>query len=447
MTTDTVSLGYKPRPLQETLHKSLKRFNVLVCHRRFGKTVFAIADSFDRGLQVPHRRPQIAYLSPTYSQSKRVAWEYFKDFVRPIQEYDKNLVSIHEQELRIDVKRPHLGDHVRFMLLGADNPDSLRGIYLDWVTLDEYAQCDPSVWGEVIYPTLSDHKGGATFIGTPKGQNHFFDKFREAQQAMNEGDNQWYQAMFKASETGIIGEDELDIARRTMTDSEYRQEYECDFSAALLGSYYGKHLNDIEVNKQITHVPWQRAYPVHTFWDLGLDDTTAIWFAQVAGKEIHLIDFYENSGHGLDHYVKILNDKRYNYGEHVLPHDAGAREIGTGRTREETLRKYGISGRTRILPRQAVEDGIHAVRNILSRCYFDEERTRSGYLALKNYQRKWDPKRKIFDNKPHHDWTSHAADAFRILAMGIRENHGILDEKLRQEKYRTADNDYNILGF
>jgi len=448
MTNGEVSLGYTPRDVQDEAHRLLRRFNVLVWHRRTGKTVFAIADSFDRGLNCPHKRPQIAYISPTYSQSKRVAWEYFKDFVRPIQQFDKSLVTIHEQELRIDIQRPSMGDHVRFMLLGADNPDSLRGIYLDWATLDEYAQCNPEIWGEVIYPTLSDRQGGATFIGTPKGQNHFFEMYQLAQKEMKENgdDSIWHASLYKASQTGIISEDELKIARNTMTDSEYRQEYECDFSAALRGSYYGKYLSDLEAKGQVCSVPYQRQFPVETYWDLGLDDSTAIWFVQQAGRELHIIDHYENAGFGLEHYVKVLNEKGYVYSEHVLPHDAAARELGTGKTREESLRGFGLQGRTRILPRASVEDGIHATRNILSKCWFDEDKTKSGYSALKNYERKFDAKRKIYDNKPNHNWTSHSADAFRTMAMGIREKHGMINgEDL--SKYRTAQTSSNILGF
>lgn len=445
---EEVSIGYSPRNVQREAHKLLRRFNVLVWHRRTGKTVFSIADKVDRGLKCPFKRPQLAYISPTYAQSKRVAWEYFKDFVKPIQKFDKNLVNIHEQELRIDIQRPSLGDHVRFMLLGADNPDSLRGIYLDWATLDEYAQCDPSIWGEVIYPTLSDRRGGATFIGTPKGQNHFYDvyNFAKNQMKMHGDDSIWYTSVKRASETGILSKEELAIARSTMTDSEYRQEYECDFSAALIGSYYGKYLSELEAGGRLTNVPYQRGFSVETYWDLGLDDSTAIWFVQQAGREIHIIDYYENSGFGLEHYAKVCNEKGYVYSEHVLPHDAAAKELGTGKSREESLRGYGISGRTRILPRASVEDGIHAVRNILSKCWFDLEKTRMGFLALKNYQRQFDGKRKVYDNKPHHDWTSHAADGFRTFAMGIREKYGTLDGG-QLEKFRTAAYTHNPLGF
>lgn len=443
-----LDLGYEPRPFQLHLHKNMKRFNVLVCHRRFGKTILAIRDKMDRGLACQHRRPQLAYIAPTYKQAKQVAWEYMKDFVRPIQQYDKKMVRINEQELRIDIDRPQYGDFVRFMLLGADNYDALRGLYLDWASLDEYAQCDPALWGEVVRPALSDRLGGATFIGTPKGQNHFFDIFMLAKQMQAEGDDSWYTALYKASDTGVIPQSELDAAKRVMTDEEYRQEYECDFTAALTGSYYGKQMNYLELNNQIMRVPWRPEVGVQTFWDMGLDDSTAIWFAQVVGKEIHVIDYLEDNGHGLPHYAAEILGKGYHYQRHVLPHDAAQRELSSGKSRESSLKESGLNN-TEILERHEVADGIDAARNILPRCWFDKDKTEMGRIALRNYERKWDAKKKIYSSQPLHNWASHSADAFRILAMGIRENYGIMgfdksDPKLA--KLLEADGSYDIFG-
>jgi hypothetical protein len=170
---EEVAIPYVPRPFQAVLHAGLKRFNLLVCHRRFGKTVFSIMEMIDRGLRNDLRNPQYAYIAPTYGQAKRVAWEYLKYYCSHIPNAKAN-----EAELRIDIMREHVDgskDKIRFMLLGAENPDSLRGIYLDGCILDEYAQCPPAIWGEVVRPALSDRKGWAIFIGTPKGQNHFHE--------------------------------------------------------------------------------------------------------------------------------------------------------------------------------------------------------------------------------------------------------------------------------
>ena len=190
MSKQIVTTGYSPRPLQAKIHRELKRFNVLVCHRRFGKTHLCLNEIIDRGLRCPHRNPQYSYVAPTYGQAKRVAWSILKEYVK-----DLPNLEINESELRIDIPRPHLGDHVRILLLGAENPGSVRGIYLDGVVLDEFAEMSPVIWSQVLRPALSDRLGWAIFIGTPKGTNAFYDLYRAAQE-----NKEWYSAIFRASE-------------------------------------------------------------------------------------------------------------------------------------------------------------------------------------------------------------------------------------------------------
>lgn len=407
-----VDLGYRPRPFQQVLHSALKRFNVLVCHRRFGKTVFSIMEMIDRGMSNELHNPQYAYIAPTYQQAKRVAWEYLKDFCRHIPGAKAN-----ESELRIDIPR-ECGDKVRFMLLGAESPDSLRGLYVDGVILDEYAQCDPIIWGQIIRPALSDRKGWAIFIGTPKGQNHFYNMYEEGIRHVRDG-RDWHVAMYRASETDVVDAEELLDARATMSEEEYDQEYECSFTAALIGSYYGKYLNELDKRGRIKDFDIDPNVAVSTYWDLGIGDTTAVWFIQRVGSEIRIIDYYENGGVGLEHYAKEIKNKPYVYEEHGLPHDGEARELGTGRTRQETLLDFGI--RTHIIPRQAVDDGINAVRVLLGKnIYFHRTNCGRGLEALKNYQRKYDSKNQMFISKPLHNWASNGADAFRMLALDLR---------------------------
>jgi hypothetical protein len=322
------------------------------------------------------------------------------------------------------------------MLLGAENPDSLRGIYLDGCILDEFAQCDPTVWGEVVRPALSDRFGWAIFIGTPKGQNHFYDIYSNA---LESGAKDWYVALYKASETEIVPRGELEAAKVTMSDEEYEQEFECSFQAALVGAYYGKYIAQLEKENKITDVPYDPAVPVSTYWDLGIGDTTAIWFIQRVGREYHVIDYLETSGVGLDYYVRKLKEKEYIYDEHYIPHDGAAKELGTGRTRQETLRALGL--KTYIVPRQSVDDGIHAVRLVLPMCWIDKTKCARGLKAMKNYQRKWDAKNKIFMDKPLHDWASNGADAFRQFGLTVRPGRRN-DIKLP----RQATFDYDALG-
>ena len=428
---ERIDLGYTPRPFQKLLHIRLKRFNVLVCHRRFGKTVFSIMEMIDQALRCEEKNPQYAYIAPTYGQAKRVAWEYIKDFTRHLPNAKPN-----EADLKVVIPRPDRGDKITIMLLGAENPDSLRGIYLDGVILDEYAQCDPTIWGQVIRPALSDRKGWGIFIGTPKGQNHFYDIYNQAKGLPN-----WHVAVYRASETKVVDEEELLEARQTMTPEEYDQEYECSFSAALMGAYYGKYINDLEAQNQIGNVPYDMAVPVSTFWDLGISDTTAIWFVQHVGNEIHVIDYIEEAGKGLEYYASVIKGKPYVYEEHYIPHDGAARELGTGVTRQETLLNYGL--RTTIVPRQSVADGINAVRLALPKMWFDSLKCAKGIASLKNYQRKWDAKNKMFLDSPLHDWSSNGADALRMF--GLTFNPARRGRLKDLDKYRRPQSDYNAL--
>ena len=298
----TVSTGYNPRPLQLEIHKKMKRFNVLVLHRRFGKTVLSINEMLDRGLRNPRKNPQYVYLAGTYGQAKRVAWEYVKEFTKKLPGAKAN-----EAELRVDIPRPHLEDKVRLLLLGAENPDSLRGIYIDGCVLDEFGGCDPSVWGEVIRPALADREGWAIFIGTPKGQNHFYNLYNKARPIEKDG----YVALHRASETGVIPDAELEAAKAEMNEEEYEQEFECSWTAANVGAYYQKTIAKLEKSNRITKVKYDPKVVVDTAWDLGIGDTTAIWFCQTIGTEHRLIDYIEMSGQGLDWYIcaKLSQDE------------------------------------------------------------------------------------------------------------------------------------------
>jgi phage terminase large subunit len=397
-----VVIPYTPRPLQLQIHDNLKRYNVLVCHRRFGKTVLSINQLIKSLAECELTNPRFAYIAPFYNQAKSVAWDYLKHYTDPIPG-----VKNYENELRVDI-----GNGGRLSLYGADNPDRLRGLYFDGVILDEYADMSPRVWGEIIRPALSDRKGWVLFIGTPKGRNQFWDIYNAAK-----SDPEWYAAMFKASETELIAPEELSAARKTMTPEQYEQEFECSFTAALLGAYYGKEMAGADAEKRIGHVPYDPALRVYTAWDLGMDDATAIWFIQICGHEIRFIDYYENTGCGLDHYVKELDRKPYTYAEHFLPHDTKVREIGTGKSRVETLESLGLD--VTIVEQQRVEDGINAVRLMLARSWFDDKKCERGIEALRQYQRDWNDLLKTFHNKPRHDWASHAADAARYFALSI----------------------------
>jgi len=401
-------IPYYPRPEFLPFHTHQKRWSALVCHRRAGKTVASVNQLIRAALQNAKPEPRYAYIAPLFVQAKDIAWSYLKRYTSVIPRTEYN-----EAELRVD-----LPNGARIRLYGADNYERLRGIYLDGVVLDEYGDMPSAAWAEVIRPALSDRQGWAVFIGTPKGRNHFWEIFDQAQKR-----DDWFSLTLKASETRLLPQEELDASREVMTPEQYEQEFECSFQAALIGAYYGKELTTAEVEKRICRVPYDPILRVFTSWDLGVHDNTVIWFAQQHSTEIRIIDYYENSGVGLDHYAKHLASKPYLYAEHFLPHDAKVREIGqlNARSRVETLESLGITAS--IIENQSIEDGINAVRLMLPRCWFDQDKCGKGIEALRQYQREYDDKLKTFKARPRHDWASHAADAFRYMALGIPETN------------------------
>ena len=401
-----ICIPYDPRPQQLEIHNAIEqhRFTVVVAHRRMGKTVSAINHLIKAAIQCEKPNPRFAYIAPTYGQAKRVAWDYIQEYTRP-------LGAIYNvAELRADFWGR------RISLYGSDNPDSLRGQYFDGVVLDEIGDQNPKIWNEIIRPALADRLGWALFIGTPKGNNHFMDLRDRA--AETEG---WALLEFKASETKVLPESELKAAQLEMGEDKYAQEFECSFNAAVEGSYYGKIINDLEKDGRFTSIPTDSLCRSVVAWDLGMGDSTAIWVAQLAGKEVRVIDCVENHGVGLAWYVDWLREHGYDGYEQILPHDVEVRELGTGKSRKEVLMEAGLD--ITVARRLSVADGIQAVRQLLPRCWFDKK-TKQGTDALRNYRREHDEKRNVFYEKPLHDWSSHFADSFRYLAVGLDEASG-----------------------
>jgi hypothetical protein len=405
-------MDYQPREAFRPYHTRDKRFTVMVAHRRAGKTVSCVTDLLTAAVSTRKQNARYAYVAPFYSQAKQVAWDYIKRFGENV------IIEARESDLSVTVRNGH-GD-ARIRLYGADNPDTLRGIYLDGVVLDEYGDMKPSLWGSVIRPVLADRKGWATFIGTPKGRNHFYDLYAYG---LDGGDGDWLSLRLPASETGILDPNELAAARRTMTDDQYAAEFECSFDAAILGAFYGKEMREAEDAGRIVRELYDPALPVMTSWDLGYSDDTAIWFAQAHRGEIRLIDYAAFQGEDIPTIAAAVLAKPYKYTDHWLPHDARAKTLASGgRSTVEQLFAMGIKGK--IAPMLSVQDGIQAARVMLATCYFDKDKCGPGLEALRQYQREYDEDRKAFRQKERVDWTNHAADAFRYLAVAWRENEG-----------------------
>ncbi len=396
------TIPYKPRPLQKILHKSLKRFNVVILHRRAGKTVFAINEAIKTALTTPLKAPRVLFLAPYRTSAKSIAFDYLKQFSRGVPN-----VKFNESELRADY--PNGG---RVQLAGADNFEALRGNYWDLCIMDETAMIQPAAWTSVIRPSLSDRKGRLIMLGTPYGEDNFFyDMYKHAQET--EG---WYHCLYKASDTGLIDDEELADAKKSMSKAMFEQEFECSFTSSLQGAVYGDQIDD--ASDRICSVPWDRAAPVNTSWDLGVSDSTAIVFFQEIGREVHWIDCIEDSGMGLDFYVKKLRDLPYTYNKHLFPHDLAARELSTGMSRADTLRSLGVQ--PTIMPRTGPTERIHAMRMNFDKFYFDKEKFAPCLRALKNYRYEWNAKTKTWRSSPRHDWASHYADAAGMAAEAIK---------------------------
>ena len=398
-------ISYAPRPLQLDYHNRKERWAIAVCHRRFGKTVMVLNDLVRDIVTCPKPRPRGAYIAPLYRQAKAVAWDYLQEFTRAIPGMTYN-----QAELRADFP-----NGARISLYGADSPDSLRGIYLDAVALDEYAQMSERVWEEIIRPALADRKGRATFIGTPMGHNAFYQLYSRYRD-----DPDWYVVVHKASETKYVDEDELADQRKQLSDERYAQEFECSWTAAIVGSYYGRLLEDAEKSGRLRNISADPGYLVETWWDLGIGDSTAIWFAQRVGPEVRLLDYYENNSEPLSHYAQVVLEKarknKWTLGDIVLPHDAKQRSLDTGKARVDTLSDL-LGQRPIVQAQNRIEDGIEAVRKMLPNCWFDALHCGAGLDALRHYRAEYDEVRRTYRLRPVHDWASHGSDAFRVGAM------------------------------
>lgn len=407
--TQTITIPYKPRHWSKAFHNSGKRFSVLVMHRRAGKTVAACNHLIRAALL--HKNTKYAYIAPTYKQAKNIAWDEMKRYARVVPG-----VTFNESELRADFPNGS-----RITLYGADNPDSLRGITLWGVVFDEYSQQPSNIWTEIIAPTLSSTQGWAVWIGTPKGKNAFYKLYED-----NLNSKDWYTGLLKASESGILPESELAIQRSNMSEDEYLQEYECSWLASIKGAYYSKEIQHARNQGRITNVPYDEKLPVHTWWDLGVGDSTSIIFVQNVGKEWRFIDYYEATGEGFKHYAKILKEKPYLYGKHFAPHDIAVRMLGeNAMSRLEIARGLGIKFETRgeagkettVVPSISVDDGINAVRMRFSTLWIDQTLCAKLIDALTHYRKKWNDTMGKFEDKALHDWSSHPADATRYWAV------------------------------
>lgn len=413
-----IQIPYSPRDVFLPYHASDKRYGVTVAHRRCGKTVARINKLIQKSAVCGLDRPRFGYLAPTFVQAKDIAWVYLKHYCRPIIEGAGGKVN----ESELSVTFGHNGAVIR--LYGAENAERMRGLYFDGLAVDEAQGIAPGVLTQIVLPALADRQGWLDLSGTPKGWGNLLGEvFKRAQT-----DPKWFVQVLKASETGILPEAELEQLRNMMPENEYQQEMECSFEAAITGAYFAKELQQAEA--RITAVPHDPMLKTHTAWDLGIADSMTIWFYQVLGREVRVIDYYEASGYGLDHYARVLQEKGYLYGKHFGPHDIRVRELGSGKSRWEVAKGLGIT--FDVVKQMDVQDGINAARMTIPRMWFDKAKCATGIDALRQYREKFDEKRQV-SMGPLHDWTSHAADAFRYLCIGLQEEKAAAQAKPKQQ--------------
>lgn len=435
----TIPYNYTPReyqlPLLNAVDSGITRA-VVVWHRRSGKDLTLWNLTIKKAIE---RVGTYYYLLPTYKQARKIIWDGMNDGFRFIDHIPAELrTKMNEQEMKIELVNGSI-----IQLVGTDRIDSIVGTNPIGCVFSEYSLQNPQAWS-FIRPILAENDGWAVFNYTPRGKNHGWEMYKN-----HRNSDGWFVQKLTVEDTcaidpKVLEREREDMLQTTGDDALYMQEYMCSFSGSLQGAYYGKHLQQAEVDGRIGTVAPIPTLKVHTFWDLGVGDSTAIWFAQLVGNEIHVIDYYEAQGEGLAFYVKALKERGYDYGRHYAPHDIRVRELGSGMSRLETARRLGIN--FRIVKNIGLDDGINALRQILPRMWFDEEKCKQGLEALRSYRKEWDEKRKEYKNRPFHDWSSHACLTGDTLVLMANNTEQRIDQIKAGEKVWTPTGSKEVLA-
>jgi hypothetical protein len=385
---------------------------VTVWHRRAGKDLTAFNAMWIYAMQ---RKGNYAYFFPTYAQGKKAVWYgQTNDGISFLDHVPESLIEkTHDTDMRI-----HLANGSLIQIIGTDNVDSVMGTNYLGAVFSEYSIQDPRAW-RFILPILRANGGWAWFTYTPRGkENHGYTLYDQGLKLMAKG-RPWFVEKLSILDTGLLCDEDLDDDRATgMPEDTIQQEFYCSFSVNNHGAYFGKKMMDLQETGRINpNVCWNPKYPVHTSWDFGVNDSTEICFIQENGQGgWHAIDHYYNSNEGLEHYAKVVKEKPYYYGTHLVPHDSDQREFQSGMSKTQAALNYNLV--FTVVPRTAKITQIDATHRTLPRMWFNSETCDHLVSCLKNYERKWDDKLKVFSNTPLHNWASHGADAFMCFAMG-----------------------------
>lgn len=421
---------FESRPYQTHYEEAMQthKRGIKVWHRRAGKDKsdwVAMISAADVTIG------QYYYIFPTYSQGKKAIWEgRDKSGIAFLDHIPADRIEIkNNSELKIVFKN---GSLIR--IVGSDNIDALMGTNPIGCVFSEFSLQHPQAW-DFIRPILRENGGWARFNFTPRGKNHAHELFQMAQQ-----NSEWHVSLLSIDDTSVLTPEDIDKERDSgMSEDLIQQEFYCSFTRGQEGSWYGKYLANVDNDGRITSVPYDPYALVDTFWDLGVGDSTAIIFAQRVAQEIHIIDYYEMHGEGLDHYARVIADRKYNYGTHYAPHDIRVRELASGaRTRLEIARDLGLN--FDIVPDRSIYEGIELSRSIFSKLWFDDVKCKQLLKCLLNYVKKYNEQYNVYSDQPLHNFASHAADAFRMLGItytgNTRLSKSLADVDAEEKLYR-----------
>lgn len=432
--------------------------NIIVWHRRAGKDQTALNAMV---VKAHERVGMYWYVFPEYKQGREIFWDGMRDDGRRFRDAIPRDLILRSRD---DMMLIELKNGSMIKVIGSDNADSIVGPNPVGCIFSEYSLQNPAAWN-LVRPILSANNGWAVFVYTPRGRNHGYEMYRNGLEQMSKDPTRWFAQLLTRDDTTkiLIGDDGnplvdpltgkevwgpivplevIEEDRATgMSDELIQQEYYCDFNAALEGAYYTKEIKLVYDQKRICNIPYNMSKPVHTAWDLGLDDSTAVWFFQVVHGSINIIDYKEWKNASLKEIITEIKNYAYIYGTHIGPHDITVREFSTRESRYNFAKRLGVKFYP--CPKLGVMDGIEAARRTLGLCYFDETKCTKGIEALTQYSKKWDPMRRVFSEKPNHDWSSHASDAFRYLSVGYEHIYDFDDEMIEAQS-GVANSSYDV---
>lgn len=406
--------NHMPRGYQLPFWKAMERGcqrAVLVWHRRTGKDLTAMNFTVTKMLE---RVGLYWHLLPTYNQGRKIIWQGMtKEGVPFLDAFPPELIAGKPNKTDMQIT---LVNGSIYQVVGTDYIDRLVGPNPVGCIFSEYSLQDPKAW-QLISPILLENGGWAIFIYTPRGKNHGYKLYNMAKRMMSRGSDRWFAQLLTINDTRVFTPAQIQQEREEnmLSEEMLQQEYYCSWEAGIPGAYFSQQIIKLREDNRLRPVPWQPQVLVDTWWDLGMDDSMSIIFTQDIGREVHLIDYCENSGEGMPHYAKLMKDKPYVYGRHTAPHDIKVKEMGSGRSRLEAARNLGIKFDIAKKPRYK-EDSIESARSFFNSVWIDNSKCSRLMDCLENYRKEYDDRTGTFKEHPVRDWSCHGSDAFQVLA-------------------------------